>query len=231
MIKFSFEVPIAHLNEFEEDQDFLFGLSFMLRNQDYFNYFMKECSKEVIIDNSFNELHKPNSVEEMANIFLYNLPKVSKVVSPDYPDWGVFTQLTYALDLVKMVGHRKFVIAPINNPQWLGYYFEGGFSRENIAIGYEFRYLTDDSLSLLKGTHFLGLNSVRELFIGQPRSCDTGMPIKLAKKNLTIPQWVKGGCQHIFTNENFFNMKLSNKQITLAKKNIATLKTIGECIC
>mgnify|MGYP007112013540 CR=1 FL=1 len=55
---FSFEVPIAHLNDFEDLQDFHFSLSFVYDDPKYKAFMMRQASrgyKPVWLDNSYNE--------------------------------------------------------------------------------------------------------------------------------------------------------------------------------
>ena len=62
--KFSFEVPSNHLEDFEPFQDFYFALSFLCKKStEYLNYFLgkKVEGKKVFLDNSFNELRRPDS--------------------------------------------------------------------------------------------------------------------------------------------------------------------------
>ena len=56
MTRFSFEVPIAHLETFEDLQDFHFALSMLFAEGRYKNFYSNlPRNKEVWLDNSFNE--------------------------------------------------------------------------------------------------------------------------------------------------------------------------------
>lgn len=227
-MKFSFEVPTAYLEYFHEYQDYIFALSFMLKEDRKYNSYIhdsREKGLKIIIDNSANEMDEPTKVKDMACLFS-EFPN-EYIISPDWLDWGLMEQIKNAKKLSDFVP-KKYIITPINNVNWIGYYNNEGFT--NIAMGYNLRYLSDTDLVKLKGHHFLGLNSIRELFVGQPSSCDTGLPIKLARENMTVKRWIEQGCPHIQTRPDFFNWHLTPAELYLSRKNMDTLKKIGELI-
>jgi len=226
-MKFSFEVPVEYLDYFTEYQDYIFVLSFMLENKDYFNYVKKmyNSGKEIIIDNSSNELNQPACIEDL--LICHNMFPKASIISPDWLDWGLMKQISQAKILSKYMSKEK-IITPINNINWIEYYYNEGFS--NIAMGYNLRYLKPWDLEDLFNCHFLGLNSIRELFIAEPSSCDTGLPIKLAKQGINIKTWVSLGCPHDQLETDFFSLILDQQELTLAKENMQTLKTIGGLI-
>jgi hypothetical protein len=223
-MQFSFEVPTKHLDHFTGLQNFIFALSFKLEDPVYFKYVEKMYTKgvKVVIDNSVNELNTPtpiNTLVEYSKMF----PNAS-IVSPDWLDWGLMEQIGMAKNLADEIPKNQ-IITPINNVNWLDYYLNESFN--NIAMGYNLRYLNDIDMARLKGTHFLGLNSVRELFVARPKSCDTGLPIKLAREYLTISDWVRLGCPHEQLEGDFFDWELSSKELFFAEQNMITLRTIG----
>lgn len=226
-MKFSFEVPTAHLEYFHPYQDYIFALSFMLEDENYLRY-INSCHEKnlpLIIDNSINELEQVTTARIIWD-YAKRFPN-AKVISADWLDWGMMSQIKEAEELARLIPKER-IITPINNVNWIGYYKNQGF--KNIAMGYNVRYLSDSDLVKLKGTHFLGLNSIRELFVAQPASCDTGLPIKLAKANMTIEKWIKAGCPHLQLEPEFFSWKLTSVELWLASKNMNKLKEIGELI-
>lgn len=224
---FSFEVPIAHLERFTPKQDFIFALSFMMNNDKYKNYIYSQydLGKEVIIDNSVNELNKPTPVAEQAK--WHKVLPNAKIVAPDWLDWGMMEQLNHARELALDVPQTQ-IIAPINDIRWIGYYQNEGFL--NLAMGYNLRYLPDRDLEELYEQHFLGLNSIRELFVAEPSSCDTGLPIKLAYHGMRIKDWVELGCFHQQLSTDFFHWILTEDQLKIAEENMDTLRTVGGLI-
>lgn len=226
-MKFSFEVPTKYLNHFSHRQDFVFALSFMLENVEYKRYIkrMHDDGKDVIIDNSSNELNRPTDVGLLG--VLGTEFSHAKVVAPDWLEWGMMKQLEHAKELARYIPNHR-IITPINDIRWMGYYLNEGFG--NFAMGYNIRYLNDQELTALKGHHYLGLNSIRELFVGQPASCDTGLPVKLARLNMDIINWVAWGCPHEQLGTDFFDWILTEKELELAGKNMDTLRYIGGLI-
>lgn len=217
--KFSFEVPIAHLNEFDEDQDFYFSLSFLYDKPEYYK-FMMSTDKEMWIDNSTNELKKPDSCSSLANLLCST--KASRVVAPDHPDWNQETMLNSFTDMVNCDLSKEVVVVVIHHPDWIGHFKSYGIV--NFAVPYDFRYCTRSKLKRFSTCHFLGLLSIQELLIAKPPTCDTSIPIKLALLNKTLDEWIKSGCPHIHTHPEFFSLKLTSQEIKLSKQNIKRLK-------
>lgn len=223
-MNFSFEVPIEHLEYFADLQDFTFSLSFLFENNKYREYMKTLDSCSLTIDNSFNELNRPDSVDRL--IRLAEEFPFATIVSPDNPDWGIMEQIEQAEILRDEIPNN--ILTPINSVSWIGYYRSKGFN--NLTMGYGLRTLNLLDLGLLKGMHFLGLNSIDELFYGKPRSCDTGLPVKLALEYLTIEDWVRKGCPHTQLVPKFFDIKLKNIQLEIARENMEVLKTIGRMV-
>lgn len=223
---FSFEVPLKYLKLFYPRQDFVFCLSYLFEHKEYARFVSEVKEKQVIIDNSFNELSEPSSVDGL--VILSRMYPSAIIVSPDNPDWGIMKQIGKAIELRARLANSKAVLAPINSPSWAGYYRSRGFY--NLTMGYGLRTLSDPDLQLLNSMHFLGLNSIRELFVGCPASCDTGLPIKLAKQGMTVEDWVSQDCPHDQLGTDFFNWKLSPIEIVIAQENMDKLKLIGRMI-
>lgn len=225
MTKFAFEVPLKHLNDFDEDQDYLFSLSFLFGQSDEYEIYHLQSDKRHILDNSFNELGTPTPPNAMHGLY--------SRLHPDYavsPDGDQFTPdeliSTYSI-LASHIGPRSVIpvartLEEIDRFERIGATY--------IAIPYEHRL----AIYLPPGPqyHFLGLNNLLELLHYEPLTCDTSMPLKLALNGWTIKDWVMLGCPHIHTKDiiggpkDFFQMKMTTKQIDLSKRNINFLKEV-----
>lgn len=230
MTKFSFEVPIAHLKDFEPYQDFMFGLCFLTyTNDDYSAYLKKQCKvTKVIIDNSFNETNIPIATQEMERMYWEFMP--SQVVSPDADWWpnstvtNAFTQLSTKLTLDVVMGvYRSY-------GQFLELRHAGC---TNFAIPYEWRYLVAHPEDCFEASHFLGLGNLDEVIANPPASLDTSIPIKMALRGERLIDW-DGKYIRNHPHEtspvrlarvvNYFNTTLTDEQLVLAIQNIQDLK-------
>ena len=235
MIEFSFEAPLNHLYDFQDDQDFIFALSFLCKDKRYIEY-LKDCHKDgykLIIDNSYNELQKATPLRTL--ISLYKKFNADAIICPDCDTWNWHKY--------RLLFGRASAILPIKDiymvarcPEHFNYFEEIGVER--IAIPYEFRPAFTGNIQYngypeslkcnLRGAHFLGLNTLMEPLRYQAASCDTSMPIKLALLGKTIEQWVKENCPHINSTPKFFELTLTSRQIQLAKKNIKDIKYFNQ---
>jgi hypothetical protein len=228
---FSFEVPLDNLNDFNEEQDYIFALSFLCRDKRYLKYLrdMKDSGLKITLDNSYNELKVATPVKDMLSIS--EEINADYVICPDDDTWTEVKYLTIFNQMASKINPSKLFLIARNPMHFLTFEREGIL---NIAIPYEFRpkYTGQPSLEgygygytketkrYLRGSHFLGLNTLNEPVKYQAKSCDTSMPIKLAVKGISIKEWVKERCYHIDTIPEFFDLRLSKKQIKLAKDNI-----------
>ena len=238
MTKFAFEVPLKYLDDFDEDQDFYFTLSFLFEHKEYAKYFSQInntgrwsadlARRSIWIDNSTNELRTPESCEGLAKLFNSIQPEF--VVAPDHPDWNQETMLLTALELGHCDVPLDRIITIVHHPDWIGHFRSYGLT--NFAAPYDFRYCTQEKLKRFSSCHFLGLVSLHELKVARPLTCDTSMPIKLALEDKTLQEWAEAGCPHIHTVKDFFQQKMSFKEIKLAKRNIQELKAVvdGEAV-
>ena len=222
MTKFSFEVPLKHLEDFHDEQDFIFALSFLFGNPRYDHYIHNQ-DKELWIDNSYNETKEPGDVEylaELADIFTPNI-----LIAPDTAEWNHQKMQDEYLNLRIISGlddSRLSII--IHHPDWIGYYKSWGI--KNFCIPYDYRYCTLEKLRRFSECHFLGLVSINEILYSNPPSCDTSMPIKLSLIKWDLDKWIKEGCPHIHTSKTFFDCVLTQKELLLAKSNIRRLKEL-----
>jgi hypothetical protein len=235
-VKYSFEVPLNHLDEFSDNQDYIFSLSYLYKDKRYKDYIFKEKSKGKIIylDNSYNELKKADSIESLCNLY--------EEIQPDYiicPDDNTFTVIDYLHIFDKMLLKIPFdkLFLVVRNYFHL-HIFENS-NIDNFAIPYKFRpwymmkpklkgFLMEESY-LFQNNHFLGYNQIAEPETFQAATCDTSMPIKLAIEGLIIKEWYEKGSIHIDSTPDFFNITMTDEQIRLAKENIKIIK--GEEVC
>jgi hypothetical protein len=225
MTKFAFEVPLKHLEDFDEDQDFHFTLSFLFENQVYNEYFHKITEagdKSIWVDNSTNEMRTPESCSGLAKLFKSIDPEF--VIAPDHPDWNQETMLLTAVDLSLCNVPVDRIMVIVHHPDWIGHFRSYNFN--HFAAPYDFRYCTREKLKRFSTCHFLGLVSVDEIKIAQPPTCDTSMPIKIALEGASLKDWISAGCPHVHTTTNFFGRKMTTTEIKLAKKNIQELKKL-----
>ena len=229
MTKFSFEVPIKHLQDFDEDQDFIFSLSLLFQHDDYVKYIRRvklEGIRTVWLDNSFNETGEPDNVDSLAT--LAQTHDVNRIIAPDHPDWGVEKIKQEYLRAAGFIGLDR-TTAVVSNPLMAQELAMVGC--KNFAIPYRTRHnWEDEDLQKVPRAHFLGLNNIPELLECKPLSCDTSMPIKLAITGRSLYTWQSEGYPHIHTGElghhgqDFFQMTMTTKEIDLAKENIWTLR-------
>lgn len=225
MTKFSFEVPIAHLHDFEEDQDFLFTLSFLYNRPEYVRYIrdtLKVGVKCVWLDNSYNELEKADHYTTM--VHLYSEFKQHRVISPDDPTWskeriaGEFTKMNRAID-------TSVLIAVVNSFDMLDHMRMMG--AKNFAFSYHCRGgKSYEDMLWARECHFLGLISPYEVAYIKPPTCDTSMPIKLALQHKKYSEWMQEGCTHQHTKDlpSFFDVVMTDRELKEAKDNIKRMK-------
>jgi hypothetical protein len=234
-IQFSFEVPTAHLDDFNEYQDFHLVLSHLCLNNDYIDFYKSESElglKSIWLDNGFNENKKADEVHDM--LWAYREIKAVKLFSPDDLNWS-FTQILNSYDSVVRHISNKCVIPVLKNRT---YYDLFASKRTTTIISVPFRKRPDGvdpewttgqlaALCEHEWVHYLGLNSIQELNVVRPISCDTSMPIKLAIIGTSTYAWMEQGCYKVHRSTisgDFFDYKLSDKQIEQAIININQLK-------
>lgn len=220
-VAFSYEVPLYHLEDFDQVQDFYFAISFLFKNKSYATFIKNQIGKKPVwLDNSMNELRKPETVKDLARLDKEYGP-FDKIVAPDHIDWGMEKLVRSALELAELVGIERTVCV-VQTPAQMRYAKTYGL--QHFAVPYAHRYVTPDVLRQFEGCHFLGLVSISELAIARPASVDTAMPVKLALEGKSVEQWIKAGCPHIHTKPKYFDAKLTPAQLTLAKANAQLLK-------
>jgi hypothetical protein len=228
---FSFEVPIKHLELFEDFQDFHFTLSMLYSESVYSTFYLwqkKLGLKTIWLDNSYNEKMKADSAHELIPTF--KVLGAHKVISPDDPSWPLERIKAAYLNMCVMIPSEQ-VIVVVNSPQMLQEMKQVGAS--NFALSYWVRpKLTPEELYEMRECHFLGLLDPFEISRCNPRSCDTSMPIKLALQKKTIEEWIEEGCPHVNTKDlgkdgmDFFHRELTEEEIELSMRNIIDLKEV-----
>ena len=229
-VKFSFEVPIDHLEDFHEDQDFLFTLSILYGRQTYRRY-VKDCTSRtnltLWIDNSYNETREADNPERLAA--LYKEFKADYLISPDSPRWPVERLRSSYLKMCELVPEGSLVLVVPDHRTYQA--LSDQLCPGRYAISYWVRRSWyPDEVQSVPNLHFLGLLSPEELRAAKPASCDTSIPVKLAMQGMTLNEWVDSRCPHIHSADlglhghGFFQAHLARKQLQLAKDNIKQLK-------
>jgi hypothetical protein len=218
--KFSWEVPLAHLKDFDGDQDYIFSISFLYEHSVYRDYILNRPSyKQLILDNSYNELGKSGdalSLSTMADDY-----GADYTICPDDESWSTQQWISSYTQSIVWMDKNHLLAVPKNNNECVYAHVN------NIAFALPYRQRSKVKKEwLYKAQHFLGLNNHWECYQFKPRTCDTSMPIKLAMKGKTIKDWITEGLTHPRTTPDYFSQHMTTAQIDLAKQNI---QTIREC--
>jgi len=222
MTSLSFEVPVQHLDDFDDLQDHLFVLSFLVHREAYTKYLReKRRNRVMILDNSFNELNEAQKPEEMRQA--YDLIGPDYTISPDDDMWTESEMLRAYDSMLALRFLPSELILPVRSHE--EYLSARRYGIKNLAVPYEYRPLFGSKM-VWERVHFLGLRDPIELTAIEPISCDTSMPIKLALRGQTLRDWILECCPHIQTTPGFFDQRMSNEQIEFARQNILSLKEL-----
>jgi hypothetical protein len=225
MTKFSFEVPIPHLKDFEDLQDFFFTLSFLYADDTYKRFYMEKIQeglKTVWLDNSYNEKLKADDCDLL--MIMAKQLGVQKVIVPDDPKWGT-TKIIHSLKQARSMIHPGHLITVVSSRTMASALTLAG--AHHLAYSYWNRKeVPIEKRMWAKDCHFLGMLELEELIRIKPPSCDTSMPIKMALKGWNVGAWQMNGSPHIYTHElpDFFTTTLTKGQIALARDNIKHIK-------
>lgn len=244
MTKFAFEVPIRHLADFDEDQDFFFGLSFLLGySLDYKRYLMWKImdGRGVIIDNGFNETQEPAKPSDMAVLWWDHRPDA--IIAPDADNWSAYQLLEAYRETRKRVRVDPNPVMGLFRNRTEYYDLQLSGCRQ---FGISYWYYTDTNYwnrwtadVQLANHHWLGLGDLSIMQAHKPKSLDTALPIKWAIKGQTFADWVNEGGLHNRGTANPYDLRSENRlrramdyfdttltpaQIDLAKANIRALK-------
>jgi len=107
-IDLSFEVPIAHLDEYAENMDYDFALAHLvLQSEDYKAYYKRQSTKRlVILDNSMFELGHPLESEQLVDICAQI--GAQELVAPDY--LNVERTIQAVMDMRKELEKKKLKV-------------------------------------------------------------------------------------------------------------------------
>ncbi len=221
-IKWSFEVPIPHLQEFHEEQDFILVLHHLCKDEEYLKY-LKECNKPLILDNSSNEKVEPCTPEELCKAA--QDIHASLIIAPDNDKWNIQETVNA---WVKTQNLAKVPVFGVYRTREEMKALEQAGCRF-FTIPYEYRFTLPLHPPYGK-THFLGLNNPLEIRVFKPASVDTGMPIKLALRGMTVQDWLMQACPHFHTLdcEQYLHQSMTQETITLTHQNIKDLKEVCE---
>ena len=229
MIRFSFEAPIPNLQDFKDEQDFFFTLSFLYDDTAYSDFHHQQ-EAEVWLDNSYNEKLIADEYDRLVHLSKTLHPRY--IICPDDPKWPkerILDSYNRMRDgILPMVANADAVLMPVVNSIDMYHFLQQHVPLQQFATSYWNRPF--DGLNSLPAHHFLGLLNPMELRDNKPLSGDTGMPIKLALRKQTFDQWMLDGCPHIYNHElgpagmDFFHYSMSKAEIKLAKDNIEQLR-------
>ena len=234
MTKFSFEVPIKHLRDFQDLQDYHFTLSILYKNLDYWRYIQQvadEGLSTLWLDNSFNETFQADEVKSLVN--LYTRFPFTRVVCPDDFNWTKEQQSRAFLELIESMSESK-VLLPVANMEMCYYLELQGVQHFAVSYWVRGKNFTYEELNQIPNIHFLGLLTIDELTAIEPISCDTSMPVKIAMQGKTLDEWISEGCPHIntkdlgFQGSSFFDATLDDWTVDLARRNIKQLKGLTD---
>lgn len=228
MTKFSFEVPIPHLHDFDDLQDFVFALTCLCKREAYGNYLhntLDKGLKTIWVDNSFNENLKP---DHWSNVVRWGrFWEATKTIAPDSPDMSLVDIHRNWIAVSKRLSPGK-TICVVKDWTMRDFMIKAGCT--HFAIGFRTRpQWSPYEIAKTPNVHFLGLNDLQELKMGPP-SCDTSLPIKLALKGRTLREWHEHGQGHITKGmpwQEYFSLEMTTQQIDLARRNICQLKEIA----
>lgn len=221
--KWAFEVPMYHLEDFQDLQDSNFCLAHLCKDKKYVKFF-RNSPLVTTLDNSYNEEGKPTSVTSLVRIA--EELEAYTIVSPDSHLWGLGEALTAFESLQKVIGDKDFTISYVIHSareyeiaKYAGSKFTAAPGRWRSSMPTRVLHVVD---------HFLGFNNPLEVRTFHPASVDTGMPIKLALQGKTLDSWLRESCPHIHNKDfkDYFFLKMSLPQIRLARKNILRLKEV-----
>lgn len=228
MTKFAFEVPHAHLEDFEDLQDFHFALSMFCSVSMYRNFYRRQSMKgvkQVWLDNSFNE--KGRADDPIRLITAANQIYAHRVIAPDNPKWTT-SRITSGVQDTALYFPTSKIIAVVNSQFMMSQLYSQGV--RNFALSYHVRRDKDwDNSAWAYNCHFLGLCSIEEIIKIKPPTCDTSRPIKLALQGITLRKWHEEGCRTTYhppgdKKRPYFSIRMSSPVVDLARSNIIQLK-------
>jgi hypothetical protein len=194
-MKCSFELPVRHINQLKEHQDYDFTLAHLvLQSEEY----RAAYGAGNVMDNGYYELGEPLELRELSRAVKLGRPRV--VISPDWHDNPTMTLRAYRDAVAFLDCEVAGVVVGTTIEDMLMCYREYAkqgtdiiclpFRLERLGL---LKYLAEhNELDKEKWYHFLGLRSMKELndikaYGLKYSSIDTSKPIKAAihRKNIT----------------------------------------------
>jgi hypothetical protein len=165
----------------------------------------------MILDNSFNELDRPDDPKLLGELYHEIHPDL--VIAPDADYWSTEELMEAYAETCHYIPKEKVLLVVRSDSE----YDLAKTGKIPYAIPYEFRpYMPDEALY---NAHFLGYLNPQEIEKYQPRTCDTTMPTKLALLDKTYREWLKEGCIHYHSNtfpESLLFNPLTEEQLLIA---------------
>jgi len=234
--KFSFTVPTAHIDEFDQYQDFFFGLSFLLTDPTYERYFRRKCEDGslVYLDNSYNETLTPLPPHELARLWEKYRP--TAVISPDSDYWSP-SEAVEAFEVLKRLMPARNIMCAFRSDTEREYFEANGLGP--LAVSYFWVEANEITKRGLDKVHSLGLPSLAAIRANRPPTLDTSQMVKLAVRGYKLEDWLADGGireKHVSRAvdaerskrqaraEEFFNMSLTDAQLELTVHNLQALK-------
>lgn len=223
-MKLSLEIPTAHLQQFDEYQDFYFLIEPWLRDKNYLDYHHMG-KKKIYLDNGVNEYGKPTDFPTMAASSRWL--NVDAVVAPDDPN--NFEEHLISLEALKNSPIKSIGVLC---ESYRKYWYDIIRIADIVAVPYD---VEDDRIQLCsmipaeKPIHFLGFRSLTELkYADRVDSIDTGIPIKLALEGIKIENYTQRHTNRrdLVTSTDYNNITLTENEYELAVQNVRQLQMV-----
>jgi len=230
MTKFAFEVPLEHLWDFDPIQDFTFGLSFLLEEPTYEEYFGGKCEagELVYLDNGWNETLIAATPNEMARLWYKYQP--TAVASPDSDQWKSIEIFDAFIELTRLIP-AKSILSIFRNLEE-----QAVFLGRQGPTATSYWWVDSIDTTKLGKVHCLGLFDLDLVRRYQPPTLDTSQPIKMALRGERFEDWDGKRRQHptrkvdstvgtrLSRAWDYFNLHLTDTQLELAIHNCEALK-------
>lgn len=194
--KFSTEVPVPHLMDFDDLQDYGYALSYLCDQPGYINYFrfVKASGREVILDNSYNELLRSEGLDRLFDI--YDKMEPDYLISPDNKKVEDTTHYNTFDQVAQRIGFDKTIFVAFRISH---YDFAIKNRLEHVAIAFPQRpaisnYFHAKGIPAWMQIHYLGLNHPSEFL--QCDYIDTTLPLKLAYLHRSLSDWKREDYPH-----------------------------------
>lgn len=218
--KLALEIPLRYWEEFRPYCDFHYALCHeVLRNKEYAKRYAKLVTTELWLDNSFNELKRSVTVEELLKACDIINPTHIVLSETENANTNLHAVETSLKELVK-AGIKAKTISTwrggIKELEWLEELTDIVALPCSEPRG---ALLSRINPEKWKNYHFFGYNTLEEVAYFKPRSIDTSTPIRLAKQNRRIKfEMTRPKLPFFDPNE-----RMTKRELKLAHENITTL--------